>query len=380
MPSANSIPNSQIVGDYVPIFTSDLEHQWKGLAFPGGSYRIKLKQDHVAHKYSEKDGAEVEMVGMDVAEFECRIPFLNSVIPGLQETWIAGQQYPKNLKAFIAKFADKSSGPLQHPFFGTITCKLVELDVEWAATTQDGTWVTAKWISTLDASNDLTAILLQVSPMSKAIGASQELDTLIASMSPALPQTPTYTPNFADTMRSIQGVFDTATQLSARVAGTINSVNYRVNAIAAAINNASNSYVALTNSTETGSATAGTLTFGVQPTPLSKPNQKIQSVMNVRARIAIDQLRVALAQLKLLAGSSGKPVGLFVSGAPDTLDGLTMEIARRGGVAQPSMADLMSLNGPAIVARPVLPTGTVVRYYLPKAPPTPFSAPPRQAA
>ncbi len=101
--------------------------------------------------------------------------------------------------------------------------------------------------------------------------------------------------------------------------------------------------------------------------------------MNVGARRAIDQLRVACAQLKLTLATTGKPIGIFVSGAPSTLDSLTMEIAESSGGPQPSMTDLMNLNGPSIVSAPVLPRGTQVRYYLPPNPPTPFRAP-QQAA
>jgi DNA circularisation protein N-terminus len=330
------------------IFASDLEHQWKSLPFPAASFRLRLRQDLAEHKYSEKDGAEMEPTGRAPLEFQARIPFLNSINTAANETWPAGRLYPGHLQAFIALAADRSKGVLQHPFLGNITCVLHEMDVEWTATTQDGTWANVTWIETFDATNDTAAILLQVSPISQAIGSAQDLDDLITTIQPPLPQTPTFTPNFADTMRSIQGLFDTATFLSMKVSGTIAQVNYRCQAILDAINRVQ----------------ASTNTNGLPTTPNNTAS--VNSVMNGPARLAIDRLRVACFNLKKLIASSGKPIGLYVTSAPSTLPMIAIDIAQVSvGNVIPNMTDLFTLNGPSIVAQCVIPMGTTVRYYLP---------------
>jgi prophage DNA circulation protein len=333
--NANALATSS--GTSVPagVFSQDVEHQWKSVAFPAASFRVRLRQDLAEHKYSEKDGAEMEPVGRAPLEFSARIPFLNGTFPAKQETWPFGQLYPGQLTAFINACADKSKGTLQHPFFGYITCVLHEMDAEWSGATQDGVWVSATWIETFDATNDTAALRLRVSPVSQAIGAAQDLDAALTLVQPPLPTLPVFAPTFTDAMRSIQGAFDTATILSQSVAGTINNVGYRVNAVLDAINRVGDQFDP--NGTTNNSA--------------------IRNVMNGPTRDACDRLRVACIQLRNKIANTGQDVALYVTGAP-------MSLPLVGGILNVPMADLIRLNGPSVVQDVELPTGTSIRYYL----------------
>lgn len=354
---ANAQANAA-AASFQSVFVSDLETKWKDVPIPTASFRLRLRQDLAEHKYSEKDGAEMEPTGRAPIEFQARVPFLNSINTAANESWPAGSLYPGHLQRFLSVCAERAKGILQHPFLGDITCVLHEVDVEWTAATQDGVWANVSWIETFDDTNSTAAILLQVSPISQAIGAAQDLDSLISSVQPPLPQTPTFAPNFADTMRSIQGLFDTATFLSQRVSGTIVQTQYRCQAILDAVNRASIS----------------TNTQGLPSTPNN--NAAIQSVMNGPTRSAVDRLRIACANLAKLLATSGRPIGLYVTGAPSTLPMVAEDIAQVsiGGLV-PNMTDLFLLNGPAVVAQCVLPQGTTIRYYLPDVSGAPFAAP-----
>lgn len=305
-----------------------LEFSWKGVAFPASSFRVHFRQDNVEHKYSEKDGSEREPTGRLSTVFEARIGFLNNTSPGQSESWPAGALFPDQYLRFISKVADRAKGPLQHPIFGKVTCVLDSCVTDVAGTTRDGAWVDATWSETFDDTNGLSAILRQLSPMSEAISAAQDLDLALGQLQPPPPATPTFTPNFGDTMRSIQAVFDTATLFSKSVAGTINEVNYRCNAIAASINQ--------------------------QP---STPTQSIQSVMNGPTRRAIDRLRLATIKLRTQVAQSGRRIGLYLPKAPATLSMIAID-------TNSNLTDLFALNGPSVVFAAAIPANTTVRYYL----------------
>ncbi|HEY2516944.1 MAG TPA: DNA circularization N-terminal domain-containing protein [Polyangiaceae bacterium] len=323
------VPNLKIVPDFAKFVVRNLpEFRWKGISFPTKSFRVHLAQDIAEHRYVEKDGAELEGLGRMPLEFEARIPFLNSLTPGPQEKWPPGALYPGVYRQFTAACAKKSKGTLDHPEFGAITCRFIHAETDWDEATTDGVWVTATWRETFDATNDTTAVLVQVNPMSAAIGAASDLDSFIPQIKPALPKLPQYQPNFQDTMRSIQGVFDTAALLSRRVAGQINEVGYRCNAILDAMGGAVNS-----------------------------PAQAIQSVQNGPARDAIDRLRVACIALQGNLNTSGKKIGLYSVGLqPTTLASVAQQLSA-------STLDLITLN-PTLLRSAVIPLNTSVRYYL----------------
>lgn len=318
--------NQDISGE--DVLAQLLEFSWKGVAFPSSSFRVRLKQDNVEHRYSEKDGAEEEPTGRLPLVFEAKIPFLNNSSPGRIESWPAGDLFPDQFLRFFAKAADKSSGTLVHPIFGKITCVLDECTIDAAAQTRDGVWVDATWKETFDDTNGLAAILLQLSPMSQAISAAQDLDNALGQLQPPPPSTPVFAPNFGDTMRGIQAIFDTATIFSKSVAGTINEVGYRCNAILSAIN--------VTSTT---------------------PQMSVQSVMNGPCRTAIDKLRLACVKLRTQVAQNGRQIGLYTTSAPETLSQVATD-------TDSNLTDLFALNGPSIVFSAAIPANTVIRYYL----------------
>lgn len=317
------------------VFAKDLPYLWRGQGFPSSNFRLRIRQDLAEHKYSDKDGAEMEPTGRAPIEFTVRIPFLNSLKKGPNETWTEGALYPTALTEMIRSMADRNKGVMQHPLLGFVTCVPHEFDVEWNASTRDGTWATATWIETFSDDNNLTSVLSVMSPLPAAIAYAQDLDKLIFSIQPALPESPTFTPNFADTLRGIQGIFDTATLLSTKVAGAINNVGYRVNAILDSINQASNA-----------------------------PQNAVHSVMNGPARVACDRLTVACANLKNQVAHTGKSIGLYMTAGPTTLPDLVLLISTFNNHVEPNTSDLIKLNGPSIVSGPIIPANTTVRYYL----------------
>lgn len=315
-------------GDPDILFHSLLEYQWKGIGFPAASFRVRLRQDLAEHKYSEKDGAEQEMVGRAPLEFSARIPFLNNIDPGPQETWKRGTLFPTYFKNFFALCARRGKGVMQHPIFGKITCVLHECDVEVAAEPRDGCWCNVTWLETFDDTNSTAAILLQVSPIAAAIAAAGDVDAGLATLQPPPPKLPLYKPNFQDTMRSIQGVFDTASTISRSVAGQINNVGYRCNAIMDSINQA-----------------------------VQSPEQAYQSLQNGQMRDALDRLRCACISLNKTLVSKQRPIGLISIPQLTALPIVAQDL-------KCSMKDLIELNGAPIVRSPFIQPQTVVRYYL----------------
>lgn len=94
------------------VFSKDLGFSWRAISVPLANIRIRLRQDLAEHKFSEKDGAEMEPTGRAPIEFTARIPFLNGAIPGSNEAWDPGTLYPGVLQKFLVAMFTKTKDVL----------------------------------------------------------------------------------------------------------------------------------------------------------------------------------------------------------------------------------------------------------------------------
>jgi prophage DNA circulation protein len=290
---------------------------WEGVGLPITETRMTLRQDLVIHKFVDKDGAHVEGTGRHPLQFEASIPFVNTIAPGISETW-KQPLYPTQWRLFMGACQQGETGTLQHPEIGAITCKVESVVTTWRATERGGPTVQATWVET-DDSGLVLQLFGQPSPISAGAAACANLDTNLGQMlSQAGPVIPAPTTSFTDLFNQIRGLATQAQLLSYSFGGQIQNLVYQANAL------------------ETGLAAT--------PTALNWPLFQ-----------AAEQAKDAAYTLQGNLLTQGQKVSRYT-----TPDELTIPaIAARLGVP---IQFLLNLN-PTLALTPVVPPQTVIRYY-----------------
>lgn len=312
------VPN--LYGGTTDVYSELLEFKWRGKSFPTSTFSLKLRHDLAQHKYPGRDGADVEATGVAPLEISAKIPFRNGVSGARSETWPDDSKplYPVQYREFMKACKDRSVGELQHPEFGNIQCRIVSADTVWDATRRDGVDVDVAWLETIDEKNE--TFFAGTSPIVSALSAATALDDAIRARvsKQQLPDEPEYEPNFSDMVRSVQQVSDRFQTLNARLAGRLNSVVYRVNA----------------------------LKQSIQTSADAKDWPIVQ---------AIEQLKSACNQWKRELVPSGRTIVYYVVPKDATLASIAIDTGA-------PMGDLIMLN-PILCAYPVILKDTIVRYY-----------------
>jgi hypothetical protein len=309
-------------------FTQLREFRWRGIAFPITNTRLVLRQDLALHRFVGRPGADIEGTGRAPFEISASIPFFNDIDPGPKESWTKGRLYPAVWKQFLEAMADPSTGSIQHPELGVIRAKPHMCETDWDHKTRGGVPVQAAWLETTEDPNALAALLSATSPLAGALEASKNLDALLKQTNVKIPvQSNEAKPSFQDMMRGIQGIFDQTTLLSRAISGSLANIEYRLGAVADAIDQAAKA-----------------------------PGQAVNDVKNWPLRDAVERMKNATRDLekKIMAGS--RPIGVYLPGRGATLGKIANDIPA-------PITDLMSLN-PGLIATPVVPAQSLVRYYL----------------
>ena len=311
-------PNNQ---DVNALFASLLEFRWKDVSFPTVSFHTRLRQDLAIHKFADRDGAHVEGTGRAPLEITARIPFINGLTAGTNETW-QRPLYPFTWRKFFAACADKTSGTLQHPELGPITCKVETVETDWSAQVRGGVWVDAVWLETDDTGLDLEQDLGSPSPAAQVAAAAGDLDTAIANSSPIVtPSLPQEQFSFSDLAFAVRGIVDVPSMLSKEIGGRLDNIIYETNTVLQALQGADS------------------------------------NALNWPLYDAAIQLQSATRDLKRLELNSGRSISLYR--VPN--DAALWMVAQN--IPAP-LDDIMALN-PALISFAVVPRDTVVRYYTP---------------
>lgn len=304
------------MADSPSVFEQLLEYAWRGISFPVAEMEVDLEQDHAEHRWPDRDGAHVEATGRAPLVFHARALFRNGIAPGKAEKW--GVLYPTTFRQFIVAAADRTSGPLQHPEFGTITCKLRSAKMRWEANKRDGCDVDCTWVETFDPTSDLASILAAPSPIASVLLFATDLDAQLTQITPPITQ-PAFEPSFADAIRGIQAISDQASLLAKQTTGSVAHIQYRVQSL-------SDSIAALRDNT------------------LWPAQQSCQHLLASLNDIA-----------KVIATPGGKRISQYLTPAPTTMAALAATLRQ-------SISDLILLN-PVLPSLPTVQANVIVRYY-----------------
>lgn len=302
------------------LFAGLLEMSWRGIPFPYTRTRLSLRQDLAIHKFVDRDGAHIEGTGRAPLQFTARIPFINGLQRGRQETWDR-PLYPKVWRQFFAACADKTTGLFIHPELGEFTCKCEAADTEWTADARGGVYVDVTFLETDDGIEELNLDLASPSPLANMQAAASDLDTNMANIDPAIipqPFEPTF--SFSDLANSIRAVTDLPTLLSKEFAGRIDNMIYECQSIEDSLDRA------------------------VNASPLNWPFFQ-----------SCEQAKSACYDLKKTQVAKARPVSLYPVPKDSTLAQIASSI-------NANIVDIMTLN-PSYVQVPLVNAGTVIRYY-----------------
>lgn len=297
---------------------------------------MSLSHDQADHRFWGFDGAYIEATGRAPLVFTASIPFRNGIVPGKKEKW--GVLYPTTYREFLRATADRGTGTLVHPEFGLITCKVRNVETIWDANRRDGCDVEATWVETIERDeNQLTTD----STVTSAELAARDLDTHLQDLShldPPLPSQPTYQPDFEESMRRIAAVGDQISLLQQRQAGKIDSIIYRVNEVGNSLDRAATTSRNTVKSIIDGDST-----------------QSGRSALSWPMRDAINRMKAGLIEAKKKLLEDGRPIVFYRVPSAATLASVSIS-------AGANLSEMISLN-PSLVRSPIVPIGTIVRYY-----------------
>lgn len=304
--------------NYDSLFAGLLPLIWKDVDFPYTRLETDVRQDLAIHKFADRDGAHIEGTGRSPLQFTARIPMLNGLDAGINEHW-QRPLYPFVRDNLLRAAVDKSSGVLQHPELGPITCKLESMRWVLDAGVRSGVWVDVVWLESDDTGVDLDQALANPSPLANAQASANDLEFHLSTIDPKLIPHPYVPPfGFDDLMNSIRGVVDTPTLLQKQYAGRIDNFIYECKALGASLDAAANA-------------------------------------LNWPMIQACERGKEACYDMKATLLTKGRPITFYLVLKDSTLSQVAAQIPAPIG-------QVIQLN-PAYMASPLVSAGSVVRYY-----------------
>lgn len=318
--AAAAASQAGVAADTNALFEGLLPMAWRSVHFPYVRTRLTLRQDLAIHKFVDRDGAHVEGTGRAPLQITARIPFLNGLDRGKWEEW-ERPLYPTQWRKFFAACADKSSGILEHPELGDITCKCENIDVDWDANVRSGVYVEATWLETDDDVLNFDLALASASPLANAQQAAADLDTQLTEIDPSKipqPYTPPYT--FTDLINAVRGAVDQVSIFEKESAGRLDNIIYQAQQLEDALDRAVNA-----------------------------------NALNWPFFQSAELAKSACYDLKATLLTKGRPIGLYTVPKDSTMSQIAANIGA-------NVVDIMTLNR-ALVQQPIILKDAVVRYY-----------------
>ncbi|WP_437767186.1 DNA circularization N-terminal domain-containing protein [Sorangium sp. So ce281] len=176
---------------------------WRGISVPAILVTTKGGHGVVAHKRMDRDGWLIENTGRNSAMFSFKIPFVNTITRGPNETW--SELYPKTYREFTAALEDRQPGTLVHPDYGERLCSTVDWEVVLDPDFRGGPTVQVTWMETADEDKAFAGLS---SDFAIAASSAVELDNIVGILPPAQKPNLDGFGSFTEFVRSLQAVGD----------------------------------------------------------------------------------------------------------------------------------------------------------------------------
>lgn len=286
-----------------------LEASWRSIPVPTLNVGTKGGHRVVLHARQDRDGERGENTGRKGYAFTFKIPFINSLSRGRNETWKS--LYPDTYRRFVEALEDRTTGALVHPDYGIRQCKAIDWETTLDPTFRGGPTLTVGFNESVDAGDAFGLGATSAVPI--ALAAAVDLDTLIYGMSPP---PDTGTPggqSLTDFIKGLGSIVDEWQLAQAQWEAAFNRVGYTLSGLAEK--------------------------FGAVPGFSDATQRLISSLHAMRAQ----------------ALGSAKSTSVYVVPRAATVPAIAQRL-------KSSVGDLIKLN-PALAKGPVVPAETVVRYY-----------------
>lgn len=288
-----------------------LEASWREIPFPTMMVESDGSHNVVAHKRCDRSGWRVENTGQNGYVYQFKIPFLNTISPGVNESW--KNLYPDTYRRVLTALEDRTSGPFVHPDYGLRTCKAVDWKATLDPAFRGGPTLNVTLWETVDTGDAVALESTAVIPIAAA--AAADLD---AAFLPLDPPPDTGTPggiSLTDFIKSLGNIADEWNLFKMQWEASINRVVHALDVLE-----------------EKFGGEAG----------FSDSTERLISALHA---IRLQGLRAA------------RSTSIYVVPRRTTLPAIANRV-------KTSVSDLLRLNPTLRIAKtPVVPAQTVVRYY-----------------
>ena len=169
-----------MAGQY-DILSQLLEASFRDIPFPTLMVHAEGGHNVVTHKRVDRNGWRVENTGMNGYVFSFKIPCINSLVRGPNETWESAL-YPDVYLKILSALEDRSTGPFVHPSYGKRSCKVDKWSEDLDPDFRGGPTLTVSLLETVDSGDAVSVADTSVIPIAKS--AAADLDNVIGSMDP----------------------------------------------------------------------------------------------------------------------------------------------------------------------------------------------------
>ena len=178
---------------------------WRGVEFPCGDWEFGFEQDHAEHKFPDRDGALIEATGRAPVTYTFTAFFRNGIDAKATVPTATLPLYPVQWRKFIVACLDRSTGSLVHPELGPINVKLKSCKTKCSLDKRDGVDVDVTFVESPLASEELTDLLRQPSPMGAALASAKSLDDAVGNIDPVPEYPDSISPSLLDSMKALSG-------------------------------------------------------------------------------------------------------------------------------------------------------------------------------
>jgi len=265
----------------------------------------------VAHARVDRNGERQENTGRKSYRFKLKIPFINTIARGKNETW--ENLFPGTYRKMIAALEDRSTGPFTHPIYGSVTCKADSWSEDIDPDFRGGPVLMVEFAETADDAD--SAGVASMSALSIAETAALSLDAIFIPLRPPIDLGTPPGMSLADFVRKIGAIADRIDLMRQQWEAKVFRVIYALETTKGKYENA----------------------FGVADN--------------------IDRLVSALHELRRQTLVLVRPTSIYVVPRATTAAALAQRLLN-------PVAVLFALNS-TLAASPIVPAETAIRYYVP---------------
>lgn len=288
---------------------------WRGIQFPTTSVECTFQQDLAEHRYYGVDGARVESTGRGPMNITVTSPLVNGIVPGANENW--GVLYPTVFRELFTAVKNRKVGTLRHPELDQIECKVRNVEFRHTGEQRDGVVLVVHFVET--NVDDLEVEF--ASPVTVAHLAALDLTASDEDFRGLVPTRPEMPIDATEFLRNLAGAFDRVSTASERSKNVLN--RYRFHA------------------------------ERVQQSAIKAKNAMVWPTID-----ATERIKSALRWVEEHP-PAGRPIIQHRVTKDVSVSVLLLELPSA------TLSELLKLN-PRIAGRPLVASGTSVRYYAPR--------------